>query len=262
MKLIILIIPFLTSFMAMLMKGRFVRFKDGKKVAIIEILIDVVKFIIVYLVIMLANVFFGISKLNFAAISIDIIMLGVFLIVLLLKKYNYAERKAISGIASFILILVIMLVTIFKMLIKKYDTSDNTIETLFIKSVSYLFVFMWCAISSELGEKSKLTSKIKNFWLSIVDSSRKRNISKIEFYTFAVLTLFIFLGDENKSFVPIGLFGIHEILNRKYFKGFLYIIIGNIILIFKQYMIGPILIVGYILVALIDLLCQLNNFDK
>lgn len=185
MEFIILIVPFLTSFMAILMKGRFVRFKDGKEVARIEILIDIVRFIIVYLVIISANVILGIRKLNFTTISVDIIMLIVFLIALLQKKYNYAERKAISGIVSFILLLIIMLVTIFKILIGKYDASDNTMVILFIKVVSYLFVSLWCAISSELGEKSKFTSKINNFWLSIVDSFRTRNISKIDFYVFA-----------------------------------------------------------------------------
>ncbi len=39
------------------------------------------------------------------------------------------------------------------MLIGKYDHTDNTMVTLFIKAVSYLFVSIWCVISSELGGK-------------------------------------------------------------------------------------------------------------
>lgn len=94
MEFIILIVPFLTYFMAMLMKGRFVRFKDGKEVVRREILIDVVKFIIVYAVIISANVILGIRKLNFTTISVDIIMLIVFLTVLLQKKIQLCRTKS------------------------------------------------------------------------------------------------------------------------------------------------------------------------
>lgn len=134
-----------------------------------------------------------------------------------------------------------MSVTIFKILIGKYDASNNTMVILFIKAVSCLFVSIWCAISSELGEKSKFTSKINNFWLHIIDSFRTRNISKIDFYMFAFLSLFIFARDRDNSCIPLCLFGIHEILNRKYLKGFLYIVEGNIILILSPYVIGQIL---------------------
>lgn len=77
----------------MLMKGRFVQFKDKKKVERREILIDIVKFIIVYAVIISDNVILGIRKLNFTIISVDIIMLIVFLIVLLQKNTTMQNEK-------------------------------------------------------------------------------------------------------------------------------------------------------------------------
>jgi len=113
-----------------------------------------------------------------------------------------------------------------------------------------------------IRRKSNVTAKLKNFSLSIVDSLKKINISKIDFYTFAFLSLFLFVGDRNNTFVPVGLFGIHEILKRKYLKGSLYIVAGNIILILSPYLIGQILFMGYSLFAMIDLFRQRKNFNK
>jgi len=96
MDLIIFIVPLLTSFMAMLTKGRFIRFRDEKKIAIIEVIIDIVKFFLVYFMIILANIIWKIGKLNFAAMSVDIIMLILFFIVLW-KKIQLCRKKSNIG---------------------------------------------------------------------------------------------------------------------------------------------------------------------
>ena len=256
MDKLFLVLPFIVSFVVLITKKRIVNAKSGRKFALREMFLDLLKILLIAMIAMIANFVYG-KRINIGNLIIDVFMLIPYLLLLMQKNYDYSQRKALMGILAFFIFLVTICVSIFLMLVGIYDQNDTTLGFIFIKGVSYFFISIWCCFTYE---KEK---KIKGHVCELKESICMYRISTLDFYAFAFLGLFIFIGG-NGYITPFCIFGIHEILNKKAKKGILYIIFGNIFLVLQyiQPFWASILILLYIAVALIDLLIQFIKSKK
>ena len=166
-------------------------------------------------------------------------MLIVYISPLFQKDYDYIGRKALMGIWSTFIFMIVLAITIWRMLIGTYSNEDATLFYCFVKAVSYFLIPVWVCFTT--GKKNK----IRTFFVELKSSFKTYQINILDYYMLAFLALFIFSG-ANNNVAPIGIFGIHEILNKKNIKGIIYIILGNLC-IFLNY---KTLFIGYIFYVL------------
>lgn len=250
MNIFFSIIPFIISILVVITKKKIVNAQSGEKFALREMILDVLKVIVIAAVALIANIVCG-KNIPIWTLIIDIFMLIIYLLPLMQKNYDYVDRKALRGIWASCVFMLIIATTIFQMLIGIYDPNDTALIFCFFKGISYFSIAIWCCFTAEKDHK------IRALFLELRNSIKNYKLSRLDYYAFAFLGLFIFAGG-NGNIPPIGIFGVHEICNKKVLKGILYIISGNISL-FLQYkypLIGSITFVIYTLVAFIDLLVQ------
>ncbi len=256
MNILFCILPLIVSVFVVIIKRKIVNAQNGKKFAKREMLLDIVKVIIIALIAVFANIIID-KIVPIWTLSIDLFMLIVYISPLFQKDYDYIGRKALMGIWSTFILMIILAITIWRMLIGTYSNEDATLFYCFVKAVSYFFIAVWVCFTT--GKKNK----IRTFFVELKSSFKTYQINILDYYMLAFLALFIFSG-ANNNVAPIGIFGIHEILNKKNIKGIIYIILGNlcIFLNFKTLFIGYIFYVLYTLVALVDLFFQFLIYRK
>jgi len=259
MEIISIIVPLIVTITVFLLKMKLVKTGDGKKSAQIEMIIDIIKFIIPCLVLIFLHFIWGIQVFSLFTRLFDIAILLLIVFVFLGGNHSYQDRKAIGAIFSFLLILITMMLSIFSMIIGTFSESASTYLILFVKAVISFLAFTWATFTVKSGS---LKSKTKDFVQTIIQSFKQRDMSKHDYFLFGILSLFMFTGDPYQYFTPVALFGIHEILNRKYIKGSTYIVVGNIILFMQSTLLGEILFMLYTLIAVIDLIIQFFKFKK
>jgi len=255
----LILVPFIIAIIVFVLKLKLVKTEDGKKFAKIEMIIDILKFTIPCLVFFCLHFIWGIQVFSIFTRVFDIAILLLIVFVFLGGKHSYQERKAIGAIFSFLLILIAIMISIFSMIIGTFGESAGTYLVLFIKAIISFLTFTWATFTAK---SESVKYKIKDFAQTIIQSFKQRDISKHDYFLFGILSLFMFTGDPYQYLTPVGLFGIHEILNRKYFKGSIYIVVGNIILLMKSTLLGQILFTVYTLIAVIDLIIQFFKFKK
>lgn len=242
---------------AFLLKQKLVKTEDGKKSTFREFAIDFSKFVIVYVVLIVANIFFGVDFFKVSTMIVDSIFVSVALFVILNKNYLYSERKAILGIVSHILLLAIFAMTILLMILDTYDVSY---AILYFKLLFSFFVSLFAALTSD---SHSFTSKFKTFFNTILLAFKNYNMTKMEYLLFSIVSLFVFVGDPNGFFTPIiAIFGIQDIMRKKYIMGACYIISGTIILALDYSLIGEVLILLYSLIAMVDICWTSYKFKK
>lgn len=248
MGILFSLLPFVVSILVVITKKKVVNANSGEKFAIREMILDVFKVFIITVIALAANFLFD-KKVPIWTLLIDVFMLIIYLLPLLQKNYDYAERKALMGIFAPCVFMLSIGVAIFQMLIGTYDKSDFTLFFCFTKGLSYFFIAIWCCFT--VGKDNKLKGLISELKTSFLNY----RISKLDYYALAFLELFIFTGGKG-NFTPIGIFGFHEILNRNYFKGAVYIVLANVSLFlqWKYPFLGSISFIIYTFVAFLDLL--------
>lgn len=254
MDIIFCILPFWVSLLAVATKRKMINSRSGKKYAYREMFIDGIRIIIITIISLIANFVCG-KDIKTGALAIDGFMMISYLLPLLQKNYDYVERKALMGILlSFVFMLNITIV-LFQMLIGIYDRTDLTLLYCFIKVVCYFTIAVWCCFTN--GEKHK----VKALCCGILDSCKNYKLGVSDYYVFACLGLLLFVGIKD-YFTPIGIFGFHEVINKKYAKGVLYIVFGNLCLILQHsfQILGNIVFIIYILVALLDMFFHCKRF--
>lgn len=259
MEVISVILPLVVTAIVFLLKIKLVKTEDGKKSAQIEMVIDIFKFIIPCLVLIFLHFIWGIQLFNVFTRLFDIAILLLIVFVFLGGNHSYQDRKAIGAIFSFLLILIAMMLSIFSMIIGTFNENAGTYLILFVKAVISFLTFTWAAFTAKSGS---FKIKIIDFVKTIIQSFKQRDMNKHDYFLFGIISLFMFTGDPYEYFTPVALFGIHEILNRKYIKGSIYIIVGNIILFTQSTLLGDILFTVYTLIAIIDLTIQFFKFKK
>lgn len=259
MNIIFGILPFLVSILVVYTKRKIVNSQSGKKYAYREMILDVARVIVVTIISLSANLLCGKEASGWTRL-IDAFMLLAYSLPLFQKNYDYVERKALMGIGASCIFMLMIAIAIFQMLIGTYDSSDFTLFFCFVKGVSYFGISIWCCFTT--GKISK-RDKFKALISGLIDSYRNYDLSTRDYYCFAFLELFIFVGMEG-YFMPVGIFGLHEIINKKRLKGFIYIIWGNFCL-FLQYKFqiwGDIACIVYTFFAFIDMLIHFINIRK
>lgn len=256
MKIFFYILPFFISILVVITKKKIVNSQSGKSYATREFFIDSFKIAIITLISIIANIVYD-KNIPVWLLLIDVIMLVIYLLPFIQKNYNYTERKALGGIWASCIFMALIAVAIFQMLIGTYDKSNPTLSYCFIKGVSYFFIAIWTCFT--IGKKNKF----KSFFYELSSSFKNNNLSILDYYLFAFWGLFIFTG-YNNNFTPVGLFGIHEVLNKKKIKGIIYIITGNLCLFMKYKFpfLGSITYILYTLVAFIDLIINFIKYIK
>ncbi len=250
MNILFYILPVFISILVMLTKKKIVNAKSGKKFAIREMVLDLLKVLLIIIIAMIGNFICG-KSISIWTLLIDVFMLMVYLFPLMQKNFDYAERKAVMGILASLVFMSVICISMYQMVIGTYNRNDTTLAFCFLKGVSYFFISTWCCFTYEKDKK------IKGLFHELKSSIRMYKLSKLEYYVGAFVGLFIFIGG-NGNFTPFCIFGIHEILNKKILKGVLYIILGNISLILQCILPfwGSISFTVYILVASVDLFVQ------
>lgn len=250
------IIPLIISILIVITKKKIVNGQSGEKFTKRELILDLLKVIVIATVALIANIVYG-KDIPIGALIIDILMLIVYLLPLVQKNYDYVERKALMGIFASCIPLLIIIIAISQMLIGTYDTNNTVLFFCFVKGVSYFFIAIWCCCTT--GKEHK----IRALFHDLRDSLKNYKPNKLEYYTFAFLELFILMGGYG-NIIPVGIFGFHEICNRKITKGLIYILFANISLFLrhKYPIIGSIAFIIYVFVALIDLLLQFIRGKK
>lgn len=250
MYMIINLLPLMVTFLAIVTKRKIVNAQSGKKYAYREMLVDIVKMLIALVIAIIANRLYG-KDVKIWSFLIDLFMLLVYLLPLLQKNYNYVERKALMGIWSFFVFLIPVEIAIFQMLTGTYDKQNTTLAFCFLKGVLYLLLSIWyCFTTDDQGEKNKIKLLIRG----LKNTFKEHKLATLDYYMLAFLELFIFVG-ANGYLVPVGIFGLHEIVNKRVLKGIIFILVGNACL-FLQYKIpfwGEVVFVVYIVVALVDM---------
>lgn len=250
MKYIFNVLPMVVAIFVIITKRLVVNAQSGKKYAFREFLIDGGRFLFVAFFAMLAYLLYG-KDVPTWTLLIDISMLLIYLFPLLSKNYDFAQRKALMGIWASCIFLIVLAVAMFHMLIGTYETQDNTLLYCFLKAITYFWIAIWCCFTVE---KKGFLAKIKVLGKSLVESYKCYNMTELDYFCIAFLTLFVFIGKE--YFTPIGIFGLHEIMNKRKYKGILWIIVGNLCLYLRHHWMlwGEIIFLIYVYVALIDLL--------
>lgn len=259
MNIIFGVLPFLISILVVITKRKIVNSQSGKKYAYREMILDVVRVLIITIISLSANMLSG-KEVSVWTLLIDVFMLLVYLLPLLQKNYDYVERKALMGIWASCIFMLMIAIAIFQMLIGSYDINDSTLFFCFVKGVSYFGISIWCCFTTgEISKKDKFKALING----LVSSYKDYELSTRDYYCLAFLELFIFTG-MNRYFNPVGIFGLHEIINKKKLKGLIYIILGNFCLFLqhKFQVLGDIAFIVYTLLALIDILIHFANIRK
>lgn len=253
------VLPFLVSILVVFTKRKIVNSQSGKKYAYREMILDVARVLVVTIISLSANLLCG-KEVSIWTQLIDAFMLLVYLLPLLQKKYDYVERKALMGIWASCIFMLIIAIAIFQMLMGSYDSNDFTLVFCFIKGVSYFGISIWCCFTTG---KNSIKDKFKALINGLVDSYKNYELSARDYYCLAFLELFIFVGIK-EYFIPVGIFGLHEIINKKRLKGLIYIILGNFCLLLqhKFQVLGDIALIVYTLLALIDMFIHFVNIRK
>lgn len=259
MNIVFEVMPFFVSILVVFTKRKMVNSQSGKKYAYREMILDVARVFIVTIISLSANLLYG-KEVSIWTRLIDVFMLLVYLLPLLQKNYDYVERKALMGIWASCIFMLMTAIAIFQMLIGTYDSSDFTLAFCFVKGVSYFGISIWCCFTT--GKISK-KDKVKALINGLVCSYKNYELSVRDYYSLAFLELFIFVGMK-EYFIPVGIFGLHEIINRKRLKGFIFIILGNFCLFLqhKFQVWGDIAFIVYTLLAFIDMLIHFVNIRK
>lgn len=250
MKYIFSVLPMIVAIFVFILKRVAVNAQSGKKYAFREFLIDGGRFLLVFFCSILAYFLYG-KDVPAWTLLIDISMLLVYLFPLLSKNYDFVQRKALMGIWASCIILIVLAVTMFHMLIGTYEMQDNTLLYCFLKTIIYFGIAIWCCSTTE---KKGFFAKIKELFRSMIESYKCYVMTELDYFCVAFLTLFIFVGKE--YFTPIGIFGLHEIMNKRKCKGILWMIVGNLCLYLRHHWVlwGEIIFLIYVCVALVDLL--------
>ncbi|MEC1305436.1 hypothetical protein [Lysinibacillus capsici] len=250
----ILSIPLIAAF---LLKQKLVKTEDGKKSTFREFAIDFSKFVIVYVVLIVANILFGVDFFKVSTMIVDSIFVSIALFLILTKNYLYPERKAIFGLVSLLLMMAIFAMTILLMILGTYDVSY---AFLYLKLLFSFLVSLFAALTSE---SHSFSSKFKSFFNTILFAFKNYNMTKMDYLVFSILSLFAFVGDPNGFLTPVvAIFGIQDIMRKKYIKGACYIISGTIILMLDYSLLGEVLILLYSLIAMIDICWTFFKFKK
>lgn len=250
------ILPFLVSILVVVIKKKIVNAQNGRKFAKREMLLDGVRILTIALIAMIANILVH-KDIPVWTLTIDIFMMIVYVLPLLQKNYDYIERKSLMGIWATCIFMLTIAIAILQMLLGTYDNDDATLVYCFIKGLSYFLIALWVCFTT--GKDNK----VRSFFSELKSSFINYNINTFDYYMIAILALFIFTGGNN-NFYPVGIFGIHEILNKKRVKGIIYIILGNISIFInsRNPLIGSFTFMLYTLIALVDLLIQFVRFRK
>lgn len=259
MEIYLFLIPLIGTILSTIFKMKMVKNKSDKKSTLKEFIIDLIKFTIVYSILISTNVFFEIDLFKFSTMFVDFILMSVSFFVLTTKNYKYDERKAILGLVSGALISAVIAISMFNMIIGTYNISDATYAMLFIKLVISFALSMWAVFTAY---SVTFKDKLKSFFTTLLYSFKEYNIDRMSYYGIALLLLVFFMGGPNNLIEPVGLFGLHEIVRRKYTKGVFYILSANIILVFSTSLIGQLLYLLYLLIATIDLCWTFFKFKE
>lgn len=251
MGILFSLLPFAVSILVVITKKKVIHANSGEKFAIREMILDVFKVFVITIMALVAS-FLCDKKVPIWTLSIDVFMLIIYLLPLLQKNYDYAERKALMGILASCVFMLSIAVAILQMLLGIYDTNNFTLFFCFIKGLSYFFISIWCCFT--VGKDNKVKGLISELKTSFVNYK----MSKCDYYSFAFLELFIFTGGGG-NFTPFGIFGLHEVINKRFYKCATYIVLANISLIlqWKYPFVGSITCSIYTYVAFIDLLAQI-----
>lgn len=259
MSIFFYIVPFIVSILAVITKRKIVNCQSGRKYAYREMAVDGIRVILISIISFIANILWG-NNVPVWSLIIDFFMMIIYLLPLLQKNYDYADRKAFGGIWASCIILISIAVAMFQMLTGTFNVNDTTLLFCFIKGILYFLIATWCCFTTG---KSGIKNKIKSLFCGLMDSWKSYHLSNIDYYMFAFLEIFIFIGMTN-YFAPKGIFGLHEIMNKKYLKGILFIFFGNVCLFLKDKIneYGDVIILAYVFAALLDILIYFINSKK
>lgn len=256
MKILFFILPICISVLIVVVKKKIVNAQNGKKFSYRELILDILRIIAITSVALLANMLYG-KNIPVWTLLIDILMLIAYSLPLFQKNYDYIERKAIIGIWSVLVTMIVGSIAIIQMLTGKFDINDTTLLFCYTKGVSYFFIAMWICLTNGKDKK------IKGFLSELVLVMKNSELKLTEYYMLAFMELFVFCGG-NGYIPPFGIFGFHELINKKVLKGVLYIISGNICLFLmsKLPLIGQIVFVVYTLTAIADMVIKAFKYIK
>lgn len=243
-----------------ILKKRLVKEKDGKKFARIEMIIDIIKFTVLGAILLLLHNIYDLDIFNITTRLFDIVILLSIIFVFWGGNHAYQNRKALGAIFSFTLILLVLLMLMFSSVTGMFIDNVNTYFILFFKAVISFLAFAWATFTAN---SENIVNKTKEFFGTIIQSFKERNVNRSDYFLYGILGLLTFTGDYSGIFKPLlSLFGIHEILNRRYMKGSIYIVIGNIILLMQSTLYGQILFTLFSLLGFTDLIIKTFKFKK
>lgn len=243
-----------------ILKKRIVREEDGKKFARIEMIIDIIKFTISVAILLSLNYIYDFDIFNITTRLFDIAILLSIIFVFMGGNHTYQNRKALGAIFSFTLILLVLLMLMFSSVTGMFIENVNTYFILFLKAVISFTAFTWATFTANSG---KILNKIKKLFGTIIQSFKERSVNRYEYFLYGILGLLTFTGDYSGIFKPLlSLFGTHEILNRRYTTGIIYIVTGNIILLMQSTLYGQILFTLFSLIGFADLIIKTFKFKK
>lgn len=258
MKILYIILPLLVSVLVVITKRKIINAQSGKEYAYKEFIIDIVRFIFIA-IISLAGSLYG-NKIHVWPLIIDLFMLIVYILPFCQKNYDFTERKCLMGIWASCIIMLSMAIVMFQMTVGIYDTGNTTPLLCFKKGLSYCCIAIWCCFTAEKVGKG---NKIKALINGLVNSFKDYKLNMSDYLLFSFLELFVFTGG-NGFFPPIGIYGLHEIINKNKIKSILFVTFGNLCLFLRhvtQFW-GDLAYIIYVLVAFIDILIHYIKFKK
>lgn len=255
-----MVITIIMTSIVYVLKKKLINEEDGKKFARTEMIIDIIKFIILFFILFSLQYIYDLDIFNITTRIFDIAILLSIIFVFWGGNHSYQNRKALGAIFSYTLILLALLMLMFSSVTGMFIEKANTYFILFFKAVISCLAFSWATFTAKSG---KFVNKIKGFLGTITQSFKQRNVSRYDYFLYGILGLLTFTGDYSGVFKPLlSLFGIHEILNRRYMKGSIYIALGNIILLMQSTLYGQILFTLFSLIGFADLIIKTFKFNK
>lgn len=226
MKLILMILPTITAILAMLTKQKIVNTQNSERAAIQEFVIDICRFCVIALVLYIGNIS-AIDSKSMWPLLIDASMLIVYVLPFLQKNYNYAERKAYIAIMASIFSMIIIVIVILQMILGRYDQKNLALVNCFFKTICYFFMGVFASLTS------RKDSKLRVFFQELILCFKNYQPTRLDYFTVAFCGLFVFNGCIG-YYPPIPVFGMQEILKKRYFRAFVFMFMGILVICFKN----------------------------
>lgn len=184
------LVPIIVTIGFLFLRKQFVNKVVDKKKTITELILDLLKFILVYFVIFVTNKIFEINTLNLLALSIDSFLLILTSLVILKKENNEFGIKAFK--ATFCIIVILFLSIYIITTDISSETLSNIVLSTIIKVLICFFINVWGAISSK--------NKIKGI-LKIIKEPRKAG--PLDYLAMLLLVIVFILVTLNRVFPSI-----------------------------------------------------------